>query len=92
LEISFGVFSSSRSIIISDMHLRISTLIFLWRKERKKKGSNCSAVFSDEKTDERKGRKGSNCFVYFQMKRQMRGRRGREVIVSRMIMKMDSKH
>jgi hypothetical protein len=29
---------------------------------------------------------------YLQMERQMRGRRGREVIVSRMIMKMDSKH
>jgi hypothetical protein len=44
LEISSGVFSSSRSIIASDVYLRI-----FW-------------VSSDGETDERKERKGGDCF------------------------------
>jgi hypothetical protein len=44
LEISCGVFLSSRSIISSDVYLRIC------------------AVSSDGKIDERKKRKGGNCF------------------------------
>jgi hypothetical protein len=67
LEISFGVFSSSRSIIISDMHLRIIAVCPDGEtdegKERKeRKGSNCFGVSLDGETNERKERKEGNCF------------------------------